>query len=286
MRNLRVFILVTLFAFSFAIEASPEALALFDAKTFINEDNDTLLYRMLEPQKKCPLKKYPLVIFLHGSGERGNDNERQLIWGAGAFIKEENLKKYPCYVVAPQCPAEKRWLEINWALPTHIMPDEPSETMALVMELIDQVIDNYPINIHRIYVTGLSMGGYGAMKLALKFAGSFASVAAHSGALAHGHDSDLTSGPEFKRIFGENPTGGPNDVFALAEKLKPSQAPAIRFDCGTSDGLVAANRRFHRHLARLGIKHTYREYPGAHTWAYWDEHFQKALRFHRRNLGL
>ncbi len=135
-------------------------------------------------------------------------------------------------------------------------------------------------------IGGLSMGGYGAMKLALKFAGSFASVAAHSGALAHGHDSDLTSGPEFKRIFGENPTGGPNDVFALAEKLKPSQAPAIRFDCGTSDGLVAANRRFHRHLARLGIKHTYREYPGAHTWAYWDEHFQKALRFHRRNLGL
>ncbi|MCF7833544.1 MAG: phospholipase, partial [Candidatus Marinimicrobia bacterium] len=84
MRILRVFILVTLFVFSFAIEASPEALAAFDAKTFINDENDTLLYRMLEPQKKCFLKKYPLVIFLHGSGERGNDNERQLIWGAGA----------------------------------------------------------------------------------------------------------------------------------------------------------------------------------------------------------
>ncbi|MCK4531181.1 MAG: phospholipase, partial [Candidatus Marinimicrobia bacterium] len=141
MKILRVFILVSLFIFSFAIEASSESLALFDAKTYINEDNDTLLYRMLEPQRKCPLKKYPLVIFLHGSGERGHDNERQLIWGAGAFISDESLKKYPCYVVAPQCPTEKRWLEKHWALPTHDMPSDPSETMALVLELMDKVID-------------------------------------------------------------------------------------------------------------------------------------------------
>lgn len=176
MKAYRILILSLLALFCFAIEASPEALALFDAKEYINNDNDTLLYRMLEPQNPCFLKKYPLVIFLHGSGERGNDNERQLIWGAGAFIKEENMKDYPCYVVAPQCPTEKRWLEKNWALPTHIMPDDPSETMALVMELINETIDDYPINKRRIYITGLSMGGYGTWDLISRWPDKFAAA--------------------------------------------------------------------------------------------------------------
>ncbi|MCD6336800.1 MAG: dienelactone hydrolase family protein [Candidatus Marinimicrobia bacterium] len=229
MKNLRVFILVTLFAFSFAIEASPEALALFDAKTFINEDNDTLLYRMLEPQKKCPLKKYPLVIFLHGSGERGNDNERQLIWGAGAFIKEENLKKYPCYVVAPQCPAEKRWLEINWALPTHIMPDEPSETMALVMELIDQVIDNYPINIHRIYVTGLSMGGYGTWDLISRIPERIAAAAPVCGGADENQAPKLVDMPIWVFHGADDTTVPPDRSRHMVQAIKDAGGTKIKF---------------------------------------------------------
>jgi predicted peptidase len=162
--------------FAFAIEASPEALAAFSAETYVNVDNDTLLYRLLEPEHKCFLKKYPLVIFLHGSGERGNDNERQLIWGAGAFLREESREDYPCYVIAPQCPSEKRWLEKHWALETHIMPEAPSETMALVMELIDKAIDEYPINERRIYIAGLSMGGYGTWDLISRLPEKFAAA--------------------------------------------------------------------------------------------------------------
>jgi predicted peptidase len=177
MKITRVCLLLFLFVFSFAIEASPEALALFDAHMYTNDSNDTLLYRMLEPQHRCFLKKYPLVVFLHGSGERGNDNERQLIWGAGAFIREESLKEYPCYVIAPQCPSEKRWLEKHWALPTHDMPEEASETMALVIELIDKIIADYPINEQRIYVSGLSMGGYGTWDLISRLPEKFAAAA-------------------------------------------------------------------------------------------------------------
>ena len=79
-------------------------------------------------------------------------------------------------------------------------------------------------------------------------------------------------------------SGGKDDLFALAERLDRRQAPAIRFDCGKEDGLLAGSRRFHRHLTSLGIRHEYREYPGAHTWAYWDEHVQEALRFHMKHL--
>lgn len=195
MRILRISLLVMLIAFSFAIEASPEALAAFNAKEFINGNNDTLLYRMLEPQNKCFFKKYPLVIFLHGSGERGNDNERQLIWGAGAFIKEENRKDYPCYVLAPQCPAEKRWLEKHWTLPTHNMPEDPSESLALVMELMEKIIDKYPINQRKIYVTGLSMGGFGTWDLISRIPEKIAAAAPICGGGDENQAAKLTSMP-------------------------------------------------------------------------------------------
>jgi len=134
-------------------------------------------------------------------------------------------------------------------------------------------------------IGGLSMGGYGAMKLALKHPKVFGSVAAHSSAFEVGHRSVGPDEREGRRVFGSEPAGGPNDLFALAEKLPKKSAPAIRFDCGKSDFLIESNRRFHRHLARLGVKHTYREYPGVHEWDYWDAHFPEALRFHRKNLG-
>jgi len=129
------------------------------------------------------------------------------------------------------------------------------------------------------------MGGYGSMKLALKYPKVFGSVAAHSSAFMCGHVPMLDARPEFRLLFGEDPAGGPNDVFALAEKLKASEAPAIRFDCGKSDALLDSNRLFRRHLRKLGIKHTYAEYPGIHEWDYWDTHFPKALSFHRKTLG-
>ena len=134
-------------------------------------------------------------------------------------------------------------------------------------------------------IGGLSMGGYGAMKLGLKYPKVFGSVAAHSSAFFRGHEKLGDDRSEFQRIFGANPGGGPNDVFALAEKTGPSAAPAIYFDCGKDDFLIEANRTFHKHLGKVGIRHTYKEFPGIHEWDYWDEHFPGALEFHRKALG-
>ena len=177
MKRIIGYILIIFTGIIFAIEASPEALALFDAKLYVNTHDDTLLYRMLSPQTIKANKKYPLVLFLHGVGERGNDNERQLIWGAGAFITEKNLKKYPCYVIAPQCPEDKRWLEKKWDVPHHEMPENPSETMALTMELLDEMQKIYPIDGKRIYVTGLSMGGFGTWDIISRMPETFAAAA-------------------------------------------------------------------------------------------------------------
>jgi S-formylglutathione hydrolase FrmB len=136
-------------------------------------------------------------------------------------------------------------------------------------------------------VTGLSMGGYGAARLALRFPKVFASAASHSGAMDFGHWPEYRpdTPEEFKRILGESPAGGPNDLYALASGLKKSERPRLRFDCGVDDFLIEANRGFHNHLAALGYKHEYAEFPGDHSWAYWDEHVQEAIAFHRKSLG-
>jgi putative tributyrin esterase len=131
-------------------------------------------------------------------------------------------------------------------------------------------------------IGGLSMGGYGAMKLALKHPGRFVSVASHSGCLAVGHDRELLVEPEIALLFGQ---GVPpdDDCFALAEALArlPGEKPALRFDCGTEDFLLDHNRSFHAHLEQLRMPHQYEEHPGAHSWEYWDRHVDAALAFHR-----
>lgn len=141
-------------------------------------------------------------------------------------------------------------------------------------------------------IGGLSMGGYGAMKLGLKYPDKFCSLSAHSGVYLHvqerwwEREEEGAWMSEARRIYGTEQACRDNDPFALAAKLKPAKAPAIYLDCGVDDGLLRDSRALHAHLKKLGLKHTYKEYPGAHNWAYWDEHVQQALEFHRKALGI
>lgn len=88
------------------------------------------------------------------------------------------------------------------------------------------------------------------------------------------------------RVFGPDPRGGPDDLFALAERIDHRLLPALRIDCGAEDFLLDHTRAFHAHLDELGIPHEYEEFPGGHTWDYWDRHVQEALAFHAGVLGL
>jgi S-formylglutathione hydrolase FrmB len=135
-------------------------------------------------------------------------------------------------------------------------------------------------------IAGLSMGGYGALKLAMDRPDLFRSAVSHSGALHFGHwteSPDEEFRREFTRVLGPSPQGGPADLFA--QVLQCENLPAIRFDCGTEDFLLDGNRAFAQHLSTHGIAHAYEEFPGAHTWAYWDEHVQEAIAFHRAALS-
>jgi len=132
--------------------------SLFNYEMYVSDNGDTLKYRQLMSDYD-PDSKYPLVIFLHGAGERGNDNEAQLKWGVMNFASSDNMKKYPSIIIAPQCPRDKSWG--NFSYDDMSLQPSPTQPMKLLMELIEQSIKNLPIDTSRIYITGLSMGGFG-----------------------------------------------------------------------------------------------------------------------------
>jgi len=145
-------------------------------------------------------------------------------------------------------------------------------------------------------IGGLSMGGYGALRIGLESPGRFRSIHSHSGALGWGRNNQYTlakkvfgRGPEFlaelRRAFGPRPDGTRHDLLALAKAAKAARKlPAIRLDCGTEDFLLETNRKFVAGLRDAGIPHHYSEHPGAHDWQYWDTHIQAALAFHAAAL--
>jgi predicted peptidase len=142
-----------------------EGLKLLQKKTYTDPQGKTLLYRLLKPEGYDPAKKYPLVVFLHGAGERGNDNEAQLKHGVKEFVKADVRKQYPCVLVAPQCPQRQVWAGLEGGFNSHKQAAKPSEPGRLVLELVGAMQKEYSIDPNRIYLTGLSMGGYGTWDL-------------------------------------------------------------------------------------------------------------------------
>lgn len=141
--------------------AAKEPLPL-EKHTYKSSDDRTLPYRLLKPTKIENDTRYPLVVFLHGAGERGTENEKQLVHGVPEFASEKRREQYPCFLIAPQCPEGARWVEVDWGADAHKQPEQPSEPMRLTLELIDRLCKELPIDTGRVYITGLSMGGFGA----------------------------------------------------------------------------------------------------------------------------
>ena len=149
----------------------------FSVNHYVNDKGDTLSYRMLYPDYDT-LRKYPLVIFLHGSGERGNDNEAQLKWGVMNFATDQMMSMHPAIVIAPQCPNNMSWSNFSRSKKssdTRLQPN-PSKPMELLMGLIQQLKKNAPIDTNRIYITGLSMGGFGTYDAIERYPNLFAAA--------------------------------------------------------------------------------------------------------------
>ncbi|MGB3305339.1 MAG: alpha/beta hydrolase family protein [Thermomicrobiales bacterium] len=209
---------------------------------------------------------FPVLLQLHGL----SDNHR-------SWIERSNLvrhvERYPFIVVLPNGGTSGY---VNWPSPERLGKQNYE----------DLLMEDIPAHVNRHFnarpgpwaIGGLSMGGYGSMRLALKYPERFASVWAHSSAFHIGNMMD----DQF--VLDRDDL----DVFKLASKL--AEAPGaleISFDCGVDDeNLIDHNRELHAHMDRIGLKHHYAEHPGAHTWDYWDDHVREALVQHARVFGV
>lgn len=154
----------------------------FQPHAYINEKQDTLLYQLLSPGADNSKQKLPLIIFLHGAGERGDDNKKQLTHGSSIFLAEENRKRFPAYVVFPQCPENDYWASVKIdrsTLPLQLDFDyhRPlTKSLSLVVSLIQKLKQENPIDASRVYVVGLSMGGMGTFEIIHHYPDLFAAA--------------------------------------------------------------------------------------------------------------
>lgn len=173
------------------------------------EYSDTLNYRILYPKNFDKNKKYPLLLFLHGAGERGSDNEAQLTHGGDLFLQEEVREKFPAIVLFPQASKETYWARVE--VDRKVKPFEfdfkkeegPTTPLQLVMALLNSITTEDFIDTNRVYLGGLSMGGMGTYELIYRQPQMFAAAFAICGGADPSISEDYPTGFNIWIFHGE-----------------------------------------------------------------------------------
>ena len=219
-----------------------------------------------------PRRTWPTLYLLHGL------SDDHTIWQRRTAI-ERYVEGQPLAVVMPA--VNRSFYQDTLYGPAYwsYVSEELPERMRTWFPLSADRADNF--------VAGLSMGGYGALRVGLTHPDRYAAIASLSGATAYGHKrmNDPIVRDEMRAIYGRlsGIKGGPTDLFTLAEHLAEKIAaagvaqPRIYQACGTADFLYKDNTAFHRHLTKLGIAHTWVTGPAAHEWSYWDEQIEQVV---------
>lgn len=146
----------------------------FCART--NAVGEVFKWRMSSPQFPAAGRKYPLIIFLHGSGECGVDNKRHIKLGLPKLLNSLRRLNREAIVMAPQCQRGNWWVRGLALRPDYSMAKEPTPSLAVLMELIEYVKKIKPVDVERVYITGLSLGGFGAWEAITRYPEVFAAA--------------------------------------------------------------------------------------------------------------
>lgn len=209
----------------------------YEKNVFVSLQGDSLQYRLLRPENEQEGEKYPLVLFLHGAGERGNDNQKQLIHGGQMWLNPVNREKYPAYVLAPQCPQEDYWAYLSRprSFDPNKMPimTEPTPIFKTLKELLDAYLSMAQIDKSRIYIVGLSMGGMGTFDMVIRYPEIYAAAVPICGTVN-------------------------------AERLSTVKNVKFRIYHGDADSVVPVegSRQAYKALKKAGVDVEYIEYPG------------------------
>lgn len=178
MKKNHILLAIALF---FCTLASAQWQSKYEIKTLV-EGTDTLQYRIMYPKNFDQTKEYPVILFLHGAGERGNDNESQLVHGGKLFATDYLQERFPAIVIFPQCPKESYWSNVEVDRSTYPIKlafnyeGGPTTPLRMVMDLLDSIIAEPYSNDDQIYLMGLSMGGMGTFELLSRKPDTFAAA--------------------------------------------------------------------------------------------------------------
>jgi len=129
--------------------------------SYTNAAGEVFNYRMSAPQFPAQGKRYPLIIFLHGSGECGTDNKRQIMLGLPQLMKSLFMLNQQAVVLAPQCQRGNWWVERLAMGANYTAAKNPTAALEVTMELSRHILQTQPVDPDRVYITGLSLGGFG-----------------------------------------------------------------------------------------------------------------------------
>ena len=219
----------------------------FKKKVYVTASGDSLNYRLLRPEVEQEGEKYPLVLFLHGAGERGSDNEKQLFHGSQMWLNPVNRENYPAFVLFPQCPESGYWAYTDRPVsfePDQMLSDVPlSPVFCTLKELIDTYLVMPQVDKQRVYVIGLSMGAMGTYDMAIRYPEIFAAAIPICGTV--------------------NPT-----------RLSAAKDVKFRIFHGDADTVVpvSGSRQAYKALKAAGADVEYIEFPGV-TLGSWNPAF-------------
>jgi putative tributyrin esterase len=230
----------------------------------------TARYRVIVPgEYDASTRRYPVLYLLHGL------NGAYDSWETRTNLTSY-VEKYGFITVMPD-------VGDSWYVDSSTVPQDRYETF-IIQDLIPEVERSWRVlrAPHRRAIAGLSMGGYGALKFALRYPGMFAFAGSISGALDAPGDL-ATLRPDFAKnltdVFGpaDSETRKMNDVYLLARGAKPSSNLYLYIDCGNADWTLPSNREFVSILSEKKIPYEYHEMPGMHSWEYWDRRLPDLL---------
>ncbi|WP_432710500.1 alpha/beta hydrolase-fold protein [Pedobacter sp.] len=184
MKHLQLIMLTILFT---AIRVHAQDLNLYNKESYV-KGKDSIQYRVLLPENFDANQKYPLLIFLHGSGERGSENEKQLTHGGKLFLDSAVRKNFPAIIVFPQCPEDDRWTASK-RIPGKTGKNafefkkggKPTATMHALTRMTNEFLKKSYVDRKQVYVGGLSMGAMGTYELLRRKPKTFAAAFAICG---------------------------------------------------------------------------------------------------------
>ena len=217
----------------------------------------------------------PIIILLHGV----YGSSWSWVYSTGVHLQAMDLinrGEIPPVIIA--MPSDGLWGDGSAYLPHHGYHFE-KWIAEDVVDVLKENIAGAGVN-SPLFIAGLSMGGFGALRIGAKYGQKFSGISAHS---------SITSLGQMKLFVEENPKNYAQkdqideDVFSTFQQYR-EHLPPVRFDCGTSDQLIEYNRALHRQMQQQGISHEYKEFPGGHQWSYWEKHISKSLLFFKKLL--